>query len=386
MRTSKRSWSSQRTLQPSAHVESWELLRLSAVFLALLALKFLLVSIVIAFNVQFIHSSFLDIVSDSWDSHYFVWIAEHGYPAGDFWQNPLTNYYAYMPVYPIMINLLSYLTRDARISAFMLSNMFYYFTLVAFYFVVRLNRAANRAVFATFLFGLFPLFATYGFFSYSDSVYLLFAIASWYFFAKQDYAKAGIIAAIASATRVLGVLLTLIYLMLIIYGRWRGRVTLSKNMLVLASPVIVLAVISLYFFSLSGNPFAIVDTESKGWGVTLGGPLNILRLIQLDVFTYPPFFALSMARFFYLSFFLIGSIIVRKINRQFTLYSLCFMLFVISLSGTSVYSEPRYALAAWPVFLLYSNVKDRETAILVAVGSIILTAQSVGWHLTTFWT
>jgi hypothetical protein len=77
---------------------------------------------------------------------------------------------------------------------------------------------------------------------------------------------------------------------------------------------------------------------------------------------------------------------VRKISRQLAFYSLSFMMFIMSLSGVSVSSEPRYALAAWPVFLVFSNIGDSETIVLIAVVSILLTLQSVGYHLTIFWT
>jgi hypothetical protein len=157
-------------------------------------------------------------------------------------------------------------------------------------------------------------------------------------------------------------------------------------MLLLAGPVIAYLLISLYFFSLSGNPFAIVDAESM-WGVTLSGPLNFMRLLyRPSMFIFPMEFEVSIARLFYLSFFLIAAITVRKISRQLAFYSLSFMLFIVNLSGNSVFSEPRYALAAWPVFILFSNVKERETAVLIAVAGILLTLQSIVYHLTWFWT
>ena len=363
-----------------------EIVKLSLAFLVLFCAKILFTVVVIMFSKEYSASSFLSVVSTSWDSHYFVWIAEHGYPVGNFWTNPQADYYAYLPLYPALIAALSYLIHDVLVSAFLMSNIFYFLTLSAFYFVARTWMNSDRAVAVTFLFGLFPLFSTYGFFSYSDAVYLCFAIASWYFFSKQDNVRAGLLAGLAAATRAMGVLLTPIYFALILYTWWKNRLKFKKTMVFLFSPIIAYFLVSLYFFQLSGNPFAIVDAEST-WGVTLSGPLNLLRLVNnLSLFIFPMQFQVSVSRLFYLSIFLIGSIALWKVSRQLTFYSLTFMLFIMNLSGQSVFSEPRYALAAWPVFLLLSKVKERWMVILLAVAELLLALQSIAYQITWFWT
>ena len=276
-------------------------------------------------------------------------------------------------------------TRFARFGVFGFEHVLF-FAVIAFYFFARTMIAADRAVTTTFLFGLFPLFATYGFFSYSDAMYLCFAILSLYFFIKRNYVACGLAGALVTTTRDIGALLTPIYIVLILYDHWKNKLKLKRTMLALAAPVAAFVLVSFYFFALSGNALAIIDAESTGWGVTVSGPLNLMTLLfHPSMLILPMEFEVSIARLFYLSFFLIGAVMVRKISRQLAFYSLSFMLFIVNLSGTSVFSEPRYALAAWPVFLLFSNIKEHETIILIAVAGILLTLQSVFYYLTWFW-
>jgi hypothetical protein len=172
---------------------------------------------------------------------------------------------------------------------------------------------------------------------------------------------------------------------MIFYGHWKKKLKVEKTMLFLVVPVVCYLMISLYFFELSGNPFAILDAESKFWGVTLSGPVSLIRLLyRSGTFMFTS--AVAVARLLYLSFFLIAACCVGKISRRLAFYSLSFMLLIINLSGTSVFSEPRYALAAWPIFLLFSNFRRRRTLVAIAIVEILLTVQSVIFHLTKFWT
>jgi hypothetical protein len=264
--------------------------------------------------------------------------------------------------------------------------MFYFLTLIAFYFFARTSISFNQALISTFLFGLFPLFATYGFFSYSDAIYLCLAIVSFYFFMKRNYVACGLAGALATSTRDIGALLTPIYIVLILYEHWKIKLKFKTSMAALAAPLAALALISIYFYALSGNLLAVLNAESTGWGVTISGPLSLMGFYRLILLVAPLEYEISLARLFYLSFFLLGAVMVRKISRQLAFYSLTFMLFIINLSGVSVYSEPRYALAAWPVFLIFSKVRQRETIVLFAVVGVLLTVQSVIYHMTGFWT
>jgi len=359
-----------------------EIKQLSLIFLLVFLVKILLIAFIlllIKWNKLVVPSGFNDApilyaTSSKWDAFYFVKVATEGYPS-----DTISGHYAFEPLFPFLIRVLTFLTANAWISAAIVSNVFYFMTLIAFYFVAKIYLREQQAMHATLLLGFFPLFVTYGFVAYSDVLYMFFAISSFYFFSKGKYFHSGTLGAFGSLTRSVGLLLTPIYFVAIYYLYKKKKVKLKNEMIFLLGPAVALGLLSIYFYSLTGNILALPKAHEI-WGTGIGSILDFIA----STFT-PLMTAVTFSRLLYIAFFFLAAFIVRRINPLLTFYCLVFLILFINLKGIAALSVARYSLAAWPAFLIFGRVKDREIVFLLALLFLILSFQSIYYHMTEFW-
>lgn len=153
---------------------------------------------------SFVHS-FLP-AWNRWDTVWYTDIAQRGY---DWTKTVGTGPAAFFPLFPLLIHLGMLVThRSALTVALALSNGCF---LAALVYLFRLaNWETNREVAArTVLYiALFPT-ALFFFAGYTESLFLLLTVASFYHLRRRDWLLAGLFGGLASATRVTGVLLLL---------------------------------------------------------------------------------------------------------------------------------------------------------------------------------
>jgi hypothetical protein len=144
--------------------------------------------------------------SPGWDTEWYVDIARRGYA----WKKAAgTSPTAFFPLYPLLIRLGVLVThRSYGVVALGLSNLSF---LAALLYLWRLtaweigSRAAGRTILYT---ATFPT-ALFFFAGYTESLFLFLTVASFFHLRRRDWLLAGIFGALASATRVTGVLLFL---------------------------------------------------------------------------------------------------------------------------------------------------------------------------------
>jgi 4-amino-4-deoxy-L-arabinose transferase-like glycosyltransferase len=324
-------------------------------------------------------STLMGVLSYRWDSVWFTKIAVDGYPdradAGE---------YAFAPLYPVLIRGLSILTNDYIISSFLVTNAFYFLTVVAFYFTANIYFKRKNSLYASLLFGLFPIFFTFGLISYSEPIYLFFAILSYYFFAKKDYLKSGVLLGIAALGRYNGVFVCFIYLFILLLRgelikKENKKLKLVKNysVLWLFLPIVYLMLLSCISGLKSGNFEVILDSR-KPWGTNLENPISqFISFMNVKLGSNP--FELLLERYIFTIPMLLLSIYLRKINRWLSFYGIISMLFVLSITGITAASTHRYILMAWPVFLVFGKIRDTEVvavfATIFSIASLVVLMQ-----------
>lgn len=141
-----------------------------------------------------------------WDTQWYIDIARRGYA----WTNPAgTTPTAFFPLYPLLIHLGMAVTRRSPLSvALLVSNGAF---LAALGYLWRLTswelnpRIAGRTV---LYIAVFPT-ALFFFAGYTESLFLLLTVASFFHLRRKQWLLAGLAGGLASATRVTGVLLLL---------------------------------------------------------------------------------------------------------------------------------------------------------------------------------
>ena len=141
----------------------------------------------------------------NFDGEHYLSIAIFGY-------KPLE--YAFFPVYPFLISnsvkpfsfdfvsLITYST----ISGLVISNFAFLVSLILLYELLRIDYSRKIAYLTIILLLIFPTSFFFGSL-YTESIFLLLTVASFYCARKGNWWLAGILGCIASATRVFGVLL-----------------------------------------------------------------------------------------------------------------------------------------------------------------------------------
>lgn len=146
----------------------------------------------------------------NFDGVHYLRIAQNGYIAD--------NSQAFFPLYPLLIKIFNFFPKnpvlDTRVfvdssyfyTGFILSNFFY---LLAIYFLYNLYSLDFDKKISWNSILLFVFFPTSFFFGavYTESLFLLIVVLSFYFIRKKNFLYAGIFAFLASATKILGLLL-----------------------------------------------------------------------------------------------------------------------------------------------------------------------------------
>jgi hypothetical protein len=210
-----------------------------------------------------------------WDSAYFLNIAGHGYfPPG-----AESSIQAFFPGFPLLSRAVSdALTLGASTELSLIVAMWLVGSLASWGATVVLYRIADEQAFervalltaVLFLAGPYSVFL---FANYSESLFLLFAVAAWYCGLKDRWQLVGIFAAAATFTRINGVFLVAALLVMYLLRRRRAGLPLaSRTLCWLPVACAGIAGYFLYLLINTGDPVAWLHAERAGWGRGFGWP------------------------------------------------------------------------------------------------------------------
>ena len=212
-----------------------------------------------------------------YDSGWYFQIARYGYPfvAGG---PPVglgkPGKIAYFPLYPLLMRyagrLFGRADADVYLGGILVSWISFVLAMVALFFLARLDLPRRQAVRAVLLTAIFP----FGFFFgmvYTEALFLLLAVSSFYAFRTRRWMVGGVCGGLATATRVTGILM----LPALAWLAWRNAERTRRDR-ALAIVGLLLAVggigaYSIYVYQLSGNAFEWAASITR-WGYHPGGP------------------------------------------------------------------------------------------------------------------
>ena len=307
-----------------------------------------------------------------WDSLWYLSIAQHGYTmATPPLQEPGSTSYAFYPLYPLAMWLLSSATGlSLAVAGLVVSNVSFLAALV-FVFLLAERWSGDKTV-AAFTVALL-CFVPEGFiFSavYTESLFLLLTAASMWAFERKQNVLAGFLAALGSLSRSNGVLIVVYFGFAIL--RERG---LKDSLRFWQQPErylpIVLAPLGLFAFwwfcmLTTGDAFAQKSSMIHGWSWHVAAPwTNIIAEL---------FGAEGRSQFLMgssLVAFLLSLTLLRR-RDSWPLFGYCAANFALFWTGSLANSLLRYAIVLFPIFFGMSRAVAHRP--ILAAASLLVFA------------
>jgi hypothetical protein len=306
-----------------------------------------------------------------WDSGWFADIARGGYR----WAAGGRSNLAYFPVYPMLMRLVGRLfgprVSDMYLGGIVVSWTAFVLAMIVLYYLARLDLPARRAERAVLVAAIFPFAFFFGV-VYTESVFLLCVVSSFYLFRTRRWLWGGLLGAVATATRVNGIFI----LPALAWIAWRTvQPDRRDRALAIAGLALVgtgVGAYSLFVYSLTGNPIEWAASIER-WGYYPGGSplLAPFRLVHaLVVHPYAFLAGERMAVYDTLNglvailFAISVPFVWRRLNAAYGLYVLANLW--LPWSSGQYEGLGRYCSVMFPVFIWVASWRSR-TAITCLV-------------------
>ncbi len=290
------------------------------------------------------HSVWLN-VWGRWDAQHYLAIATTGYQGNEM---------AFFPLYPFLVHVLGGLIGNHLTAGLIISNLSFFIALAYLYALVRLeygdDTIAYHAIFYT------AIFPTAIFFSavYTESLFLALTVASVYYARHGNYVTSGVFGALASMTRVEG-MLTAIPLAYEAWRGWRERrgTTLTRGVIGVALVPAGLFAYMAYLYALVGDPLYFLKIQDN-WHRHLAPPwvsiVNTVRAIAAQPLASSESVNHMIELAFTLAFLVLMVIAFRTLRPSYSWYFAASLL--VPMSTASLMSMPRFVLVIFPAFML----------------------------------
>jgi len=305
------------------------------------------------------------------DINWYIGIAEHGYEHRPS-DAQVPHNWVFFPLFPLVLHLAHYLTGEFALTGAVLSHIFFFFALLLLYRLAVVFGFAENSPRAVFYLAFFPV--SY-FFSLpvTESLFLLLTVASFLSAKLKKWWLAGLIGALASATRFSGVLL--LPALVVLYfesGRDRPRKLGPELAWLLIIPSGLVAFMA-YLHAITGDALAFVKSQAA-WSRRPG-----FFLTPLYDYLANPAEIVAKWDFRTLNFVAAVMVVVCAVvlfkRRQFALATYSILSVVLTLSSTLLQSQARYAMVVFPVYLVLgvAGRNDKVDQVLRLIFIVLLT-------------
>jgi len=315
----------------------------------------------------------------NFDGVHYLLIAGNGY----------TNNGAFFPLFSLSIYALSSIFGSIQtffpiqyFSALFLSNIYFLFALIVLFKLIKLDYKENVASQTILLLLVFP--TSFFFVSiYTESLFLLLSLLSFYFVRKGNYWKAGLFGALLTATKFVGIAILPALILEFLIREKIVSLKLFKQKLLKLLPILLapLGLISyMYYNSFKwGDPFFFVKAQEEFANNRTSS--SIILFPQTIIRYFKIFFTVSPNQFEFwvalleLSAFVFASIMLyvaykKGIRVTYLLFAaLCFLIPASTGTFTSI---PRYILTMFPIFIALALIQNNRFKLIYGVVCVML--------------
>lgn len=322
---------------------------------------------------------------ERWDALWFLQIATEGYSEGDFSA-------AFFPLYPLLIRGISPVVGGPFAAAMLISNAAALGALVALHRFTEQEYDLETARRAVVYMALFP--TAYFFYApYTESIFTLLVICSLWAARRSRWEIAGSCAALASATRSIGLLLVLpLAIEAILQARAADRERVKRLAVGLfwsAFTVVGMLAYMFFWYRANGDPLTPLS-DQHGWLREFSWPWQTIRSGTSVAFQfigqYSGGYHLLDWMFFVGGAFAVVWAVLRT-HPTFGVYALASFsmpLFLV-FGGRPFMSLPRFLLPLFPIYWAMAAFSKRFEAhqavvALSAAGLGLMTLLFVNWY------
>lgn len=302
-----------------------------------------------------------------WDGGYFYNIANRGYI--------LDSDFAFFPLYPAAARLFDAIFPfNLLVSGLLISNVSFLIALIVFYRFLkeRYSSEVARASILTFL--TFPTtFFAVAF--YSEGLFLLLAILSFYFLHQKRLLIASMVICLAAVTRLVG-----ITLLISVFSNYFTSISfkfkkISSRILIPAIGTFGIAAYSIYLAGTTNNPIKFVTSQTI-WERTSNDPVSTIISYFWTIATshktpFDQYFDLVITLVF-LTVLIVG---IKKIPSSLWIFSV--LVILIPASSGSLTSMPRYVLSSLGAFIIIGQFLKNHPKLKLPIWGASLFLQAV---------
>ncbi len=339
----------------------------------------------------------------NWDGQWFIRIASNGYH--------LVHSEAFFPLYPLIIRYVEYVTGNYVLAGTIVAWVAIALALWLLYRIVAARFDATVAAWTVAFLSFFPT-SFYLTSVYSESLFLLFSVAAFYFAERRHWALAGLAGMFSVLTRNTGLFLIVPLALLMVEQEhakgWRGwaRAVLRPRTLWLLLLPLGMGIYMGYLQWKLGQPLLFADAQ-RHWGRKLSSPINAVA--------YATFIAgravgrvVDMTHDWWTSPLSPGSVTnritqrtivpwltlvgwagvsvaaIRKLPLSYTAWSLVLLIYPLFFPAgkTPLLSYQRFVLVAFPLFIAAAVLTKRHNitrVVLLAASALLMV-----WLAATF--
>lgn len=306
----------------------------------------------------------------NWDGGHYIGIA-NGYDEAF--------QYAFFPLYPIAISLVSEITHSFLVAGVLISVVSAFLTACLFYSLCKLDYESQVSFQIVENWLLFPA-AFFLVTVYSEGLFCLLVLGTFFFARKNKLLLATCLASLTGATRLVGLVLVLAFLFEVISTQGFNR----KNWFIIFAPFGFL-IYAAFLYQNTGDPLYFLIAEGH-WQREVGFPgMGIFNLLKN--ITTPGFIGSHSMDFlnFIFTVFGLGLIIRgwRFLRPSYVIYatfSIVIPLFTATLNGM-----PRFLLPIFPIFIVLGLIKNERVLFAYKLFSILLLALFAALFITGQW-
>lgn len=299
------------------------------------------------------------------DGIFYLRIAQDGYSQFE---------HAFFPLYPVLINRLSPIfAGNAIITSLLIANLSFLIGLIVFRkFLLLILPTKQHKHIAHMILALL-LFPTSFFFgsSYTEGLFFLLVISTFYFLHKKNYWLVALLAFLASLTRFVGVFLFIPILISLLQAT-SYRLQATREIIAFSAPFLGLGTYIYYLWSTTGDPFAFFTSQSA-FGA---GRSTELILLPQVIYRYLKILITADWNLVYFvatlelsTFLLVFTVLIIQLREllhsknknllSLNLFSLANLL-IPTLTGTLL-SIPRFSLLSLSFFIYIGLLKNTKT-------------------------
>lgn len=302
----------------------------------------------------------------NFDGIHYLSIAQNGYMGFE---------EAFFPLYPFLTRFLAKTVFGGNYlwAGLFISHLSFFVALIIFYKLVKLEFDEKIAKVATLGLLIFPTSFFFGAI-YTEALFLMLILASFYYARKEKWFLAGLFGGLASATKLIGIFL----LPALLWQWWRNKKD-KGNLLWL---ILVPFGVSTYMWYLNGfvgDSLAFIHAQPAFGAHRTGGQIVLLPQVYwryLKIFLTSPLtnydFWIALLEFFIFNLMLLSLWWAweRKIKSSYLIFS---FLALVGPTLTGTFSSvPRYTVVLFPIFVGYGLIKNRGIKISLFLLSLFL--------------